>query len=161
MAFSQYPDNIAVVIQTGPDTPGGDQIIPLGPIETSSNRQLEVYRLQIFKRGLQPLVQMFLRAYIGNDLIGESQIVRVSDIEAKYAATENFYGWIAFNFAPRINCTASVEVHFNLVLLNYNYQADDSVYIAGVLDWPITMGYNPSPGSVNDAPFAIELYGAE
>jgi len=160
MAFQQYPDNIAVVIQTGPDTPGGDQIISLGPIETSSNQQLEVYRIQIFKRGLQPTVQMFLRAWQGTDFLGQSQIVRVSSIEDLYHETENFYGWVCFNFDPRINVPAGVETRFDIVLLNYNYAPDDSVFIAGVLDWPITMGYNANPGNVTDAPFAIELYGA-
>lgn len=155
MAFQQYPDSIAAVVSTG-----SPYTIDLGTVTPDDDEQLEIYRLQIFKRGLQPLVRMRVNAYVADVLQGVSQDVVCNDIEAAYSATANFYGWIGFTFSPRFNLNSSAPTRFELELENYVYAADESIFIAAVLDWPVTMGFNLTPGSVNSSPVALELYGA-
>lgn len=155
MAFSQYPDSIAVVISTG-----SPYTIDLGTVTPDDDEQLEIYRMQIFKRGIQPNVRMRVNAYVSDVLQGVSEDVLVSNIEAAYSATDNFYGWIVFDFSPRFNLNSGTATRFELELENYVYAADDSLFIAVVLDWPVTMGFNSDPGSVNSSPVALELYGA-
>lgn len=154
MAFQQYPDSIAVIISNG-----SPYTIDLGSVTPDQDQQLSIYRLQLFKRGLQPTVRMKLNAYIADVLQGESQDVLVSDIESLYDSTENFYGWIGFTFSPRFNLNASAPTRFELELTNYAY-TENVTYIGVVLDWPVTMGFNASPGSASSAPIALELYGA-
>lgn len=158
MAFRQYPDSIAVIISSG-----APYTIDLGTVEPDDNQQLSVYRIQLFKRGLQPTVSMRVNAYVSDKherdvLQGESQDVLVSAIEQQYDATDNFYGWIAFTFSPRFNMNASAPTRFELELSNYTFS--ESQYIGVVLDWPVTMGFNTSPGAASSAPVALELYGA-
>lgn len=154
MAFSQYPDSIAVIISDGsPFT------IELSGVTPTANQQLSVYRMQIFKRGLQPNVTMRVKAYIAGVLKATSEAVAVSQIESEYSATDNFYGWVNFNFSPRYNFNLSAETKFQLELSNYTF-TEGLIYIGAVLDWPVTMGFNAAPGSVNSSPVAIELYGA-
>lgn len=154
MGFKQYPDSIAVIIADG--TPFK---IALGGVTPTLNQQLTVYRMQIFKRGLQPNVTMRVKAYVAGVLKATSEAIAVSQIESEYSATENFYGWVNFNFVPRYNFNLSAETKFQLELSNYAF-TEDLVYIGAVLDWPVTMGFNAAPGSVNSSPVAIELYGA-
>lgn len=153
MAFQQYPDSIAVIRSTG-----SPYTIDLGTVDPDDNQQLQVYRVQIFKRGLQPNVRMRVNAYISDVLQGVSQDVVCSQIEADYSATDNFYGWIGFTFSPRFNLNTATPTRFELELENYSFS--ETVFIAVVLDWPVTMGFNASPGSVNSSPVALELYGA-
>jgi len=153
MAFRQYPDSIAVIISDG-----APYTIDLGTVTPDENQQLAVYRVQLFKRGLQPHVRMRVNAYVADVLQGESQEVLVSAIEQEYDATNNFYGWIAFTFSPRFNLNASGPTRFELELTNYNYLKNR--FIGVVLDWPVTMGFNSSPGAASSAPVALELYGA-
>jgi hypothetical protein len=155
MAFRQYPDSIAAVLSTG-----SPYTIDLGEATPDENQQLEFFGVQIFKRGLQPLVRMRINAYVSDVLQGVSQDVTCHDIERLYSATDNFYGWVRFEFSPRFNFNSSAPTRFELELENYTYAADDSLFVAAILDWPVTMAYNASPGSVNAAPMAIELYGA-
>jgi len=154
MAFNQYPDDLAVVICTG-----GDNLIDLGPVDPDTDQQLEIFGLQIFKRGLQPLVRMRVNAYVAGILEGTSEDVVVGTIEDLYPSTNNFYGWVRFTFEPRFNLNAGTDTRFELELENYAYTAD-TVFIGGVLDWPVTMAYNENPGAASSAPMAIELYGA-
>lgn len=154
MAFDQYPDSIAVIISSG-----SPYTIDLGTVTPDEDQQLSIYRVQIFKRGVQPNVRMKVSAYISDVLQGESAWVNVSDIEAAYPATANFYGWIAFTFSPRFNLNSAVGTRFELELENYVY-TEDAVFIGVVLDWPVTMGFNASPGAASSAPVALELYGA-
>jgi len=154
MAFRQYPDNLAVDVILA----GAPHVAGLGPITPDENQQLQIIRVQIFKRGLQPTVRMRVNAYVDDVLQATSEDVLVSTIEDLYPSTDNFYGWVCFTFSPRFNLNASDPTRFELELENYVY-ADD-VYIGPVRDWPVTMGFNSDPGSVNDAPIAIELYGA-
>lgn len=154
MAFNQYPDNIAVEICTG-----GPFTIDLGEMSPDEDQQLEVFGLQIFKRGLQPTVSMRINAYVDGDIVATSEDVMVGTIEDQYPATDNFYGWVRFTFSPRFNFNASNPTHFELELDNYAY-TEAAVWIGAVYDWPVQMAYNSSPGSVNDAPIAVELYGA-
>lgn len=154
MAFVQYPDSIASIISSGaPFT------IDLGGVTPDEDQQLSIYRVQIFKRGLQPTVRMKVNAYIADVLQGESAWVNVSDIESAYPVTDNFYGWIGFTFSPRFNLNSAVETRFELELDNYTY-TEDTLFIGVVLDWPVTMGFNATPGAATDAPVALELYGA-
>jgi len=155
MAFQQYPDSIAAILSTG-----SPYTIDLGTVTPDDDQQLEIYRIQVFKRGLQPLVRMRINAYVADVLQGVSEDVVCNDIEAAYGTTDNFYGWIGFTFSPRFNLNSGAATRFELELENYSYAADDSLFIAVVLDWPVTMGFNSTPGSVNDAPVALELYGA-
>lgn len=155
MAFRQYPDSIAAVLSTG-----SPYTIDLGTATPDVNQQLEFYGLQIFKRGLQPTVRMRINAYVSDVLQGVSQDVTCHAIELAYPATDNFYGWVRFEFSPRFNFNSALPTRFELELENYTYAADDSLFIAAILDWPVTMAYNATPGSVNSAPMAIELYGA-
>jgi hypothetical protein len=155
MAFAQYPDSIAAVISTG-----SPYTIDLGTVSPDDDQQLEKYRLQIFKRGNQPNARLRVNAYVADVLQGVSEDVLCSQIEDEYDATDNFYGWIVFTFNPRFNLNSAVATRFELELENYVYQADDTVFIAAVLDWPVTMGFNSSPGSVSSSPVALELYGA-
>ena len=154
MAFQQYPDTLGVVICTG-----GDNVIDLGPVDPDSDQQLEIFGLQIFKRGLQPLVRMRINAYVSGTLEATSEDVVVGTIENEYPDTDNFYGWVRFTFSPRFNLNAGADNRFELELENYAYTAE-TVFIGGVLDWPVQMGYNSSPGAASSAPMAIELYGA-
>jgi len=155
MAFQQYPDSIAVIISTGsPFT------IDLGPVTPSDDQQLQIYRLQIFKRGIQPNVRMRVNAYVADVLQGVSEDVLVSNIESAYSETDNFYGWIGFTFNLRFNLNSAAPTRFQLELENYVYAPDGSLFIGVVMDWPVTMGYNSSPGSVSTSPVALELYGA-
>ena len=153
MAFRQYPDSIAVIISDG-----APYTIDLGTVTPDENQQLSVFRVQLFKRGLQPTVRMRVNAYVSDVLQGESQEVLVSAIENEYSATDNFYGWIAFTFSPRFNLNAAAPTRFELELINYTFSP--SQFIGVVLDWPVTMGFNASPGAASSAPVALELYGA-
>lgn len=153
MAFRQYPDSIAAIISDG-----APYTIDLGTVTPDENQQLSVYRVQLFKRGLQPTVRMRVNAYVSDVLQGESQEVLVSAIEREYDSTDNFYGWIAFTFSPRFNLNASGPTRFELELTNYTYSPTQ--FIGVVLDWPVTMGFNASPGAASSAPVALELYGA-
>lgn len=154
MAFSQYPDNIAVDICTG-----GDNVIDLGKVEPDVDQQLEIFGVQIFKRGIQPLVRMRVNAYVAGTLEATSEDVVVGTIEDEYSVTDNFYGWIRFTFSPRLNLNSGTETRFELELENYAYTAE-TVFIAGVRDWPVQMAYNDNPAGASAAPMAIELYGA-
>lgn len=154
MAFSQYPDSIAVIVSSG-----SPYTIDLGGVTPDAPQQLSIYRVQIFKRGVQPTVRMRVNAYVADVLQGESQWINVSAIESAYSATDNFYGWIGFEFSPRFNLNDSAETRFELELENYAY-TEDTVFIGVVLDWPVTMGFNATPGQANAAPVALELYGA-
>lgn len=154
MAFQQYPDDLAVVICTG-----GDNVIDLGPVDPDADQQLEIFGLQIFKRGLQPLVRMRINAYVAGILEATSEDVVVGTIENEYPDTDNFYGWVRFTFGPRFNLNSGTETRFELELENYAYTAE-TVFIAGVLDWPVQMAYNENPGRASSASMAIELYGA-
>lgn len=154
MSFRQYPDSIAAIISNG-----APYTIDLGTVTPDENQQLSVYRVQLFKRGLQPTVRMRVNAYVSDVLQGESQEVLVSAIEQEYDGTDNFYGWVAFTFLPRFNLNASAPTRFELELTNYAY-TEDTLYIGVVLDWPVTMGFNASPGAASSAPVALELYGA-
>lgn len=153
MAFRQYPDSIAAIISDG-----APYTIDLGTVTPDENQQLSVYRVQLFKRGLQPTVRMRVNAYVSDVLQGESHEVLVSAIEREYDATDNFYGWIAFTFSPRFNLNASAPTRFELELINYSYSPTQ--FMGVVLDWPVTMGFNASPGAASSAPVALELYGA-
>lgn len=153
MAFQQYPDSIAVIISTG-----APYTIDLGGVTPDENQQLSIYRVQLFKRGLQPTVRMRVNAYVSDVLQGESQEVLVSAIEKEYDATDNFYGWVGFTFSPRFNLNASGPTRFELELVNYSYS--ETQFMGVVLDWPVTMGFNSNPGAASDAPVALELYGA-
>lgn len=153
MAFQQYPDSLAVVICTG-----GDNLIDLGTVDPDEDQQLQVFGLQIFKRGLQPLVRMRVNAYVGATLEATSEDVVVGTIEDEYSVTDNFYGWVRFTFGPRLNLNAGTETRFQLELENYAYS--ENLFIAGVLDWPVQMAYNSNPGRASSASMAIELYGA-
>jgi hypothetical protein len=155
MAFQQYPESIAAILSTG-----SPYTIDLGTVDPDTDQQLQVYRVQIFKRGVQPNVRMRVNAYVSDVLQGVSEDVVCSQIETAYPATDNFYGWIAFTFSPRFNLNSATPTRFELELENYVYAADDSLFIAVVLDWPVTMGFNATPGSVNSSPVALELYGA-
>lgn len=154
MAFRQYPDNLAVVICTG-----GDNKIDLGSVDPDEDQQLQVFGLQIFKRGLQPLVRMRINAYVSDILEATSEDVVVGTIENEYPDTDNFYGWTRFTFSPRLNLNSGVDTRFELELESYVY-TPETVFIAGVLDWPVQMAYNNNPGRASSAPMAIELYGA-
>jgi len=153
MAFRQYPDSIAAIISNG-----APYTIDLGTVQPDDNQQLSLYRIQLFKRGLQPTVSMRVNAYVSEVLQGESQEVLVSAIEQEYDATDNFYGWVAFTFSPRFNMNASAPTRFELELSNYTFS--DTQYIGVVLDWPVTMGFNAIPDAASNAPVALELYGA-
>lgn len=154
MAFRQYPDNLAVVICTG-----GDNVIDLGPVDPDEDQQLQVFGLQIFKRGLQPLVRMRVNAYVDGILEATSEDVVVGTIEDEYPDSDNFYGWVRFTFSPRFNLNAGADNRFELELENYVY-TNETLFIGGVLDWPVQMAYNSNPGRASSAPMAIELYGA-
>lgn len=154
MAFQQYPDSIGVIISSG-----SPYTIDLGTVQPDDNQQLSVYRVQLFKRGLQPTVSMKVNAYVADVLQGESQSVSVHTIEQQYPDTDNFYGWVGFTFSPRFNMNAAAPTRFELELTNYAY-TEDLVYVGVVLDWPVTMGFNSSPGAASSAPVALELYGA-
>jgi hypothetical protein len=153
MAFQQYPDSIAVIISDG-----APYTIDLGGVTPDDNQQLAVYRVQLFKRGLQPTVRMRVNAYVADVLQGESQEVLVSTIEGEYDATDNFYGWVSFTFSPRFNLNAAAPTRFELELTNYTYS--ENQFMGVVLDWPVTMGFNTNPGAASSAPVALELYGA-
>lgn len=153
MSFQQYPDSIAVIISNG-----APYTIDLGGVTPDINEQLSVYRVQLFKRGLQPTVRMRVNAYVADVLQGESQEVLVSTIENEYDATDNFYGWVNFTFSPRFNLNAAAPTRFELELTNYTYS--ETQFMGVVLDWPVTMGFNASPGAASSAPVALELYGA-
>lgn len=154
MSFAQYPDSIAAVICTG-----SPFVIDLGTINPTSNGQLEYLGVQIFKRGLQPLVHMKINAYLSTTLRATSADIVVGTIEQQYAATANFYGWVRFEFDPRLNLNTTETLRYELELTGYAY-TEDTVFIGAVFDWPVTMGFNSAPGSVNAAPIALELYGA-
>lgn len=154
MAFRQYPDNLAVNVILA-DAP---HVASLGPITPDENQQLQIIRVQIFKRGLQPTVRMRVNAYVSGILQATSDDVVVGTIEDLYPDMDNFYGWVCFTFTPRFNLNAGTPTTFHVELDNYVY-ADD-VYIGPVRDWPVTMGFNADPGSPNTAPIALELYGA-
>jgi len=155
MAFQQYPDSIAVNVILA-DAP---HVGSIGPIEPDENQQLQIMRVMIFKRGLQPTVRMRVKAYVSDVLVATSEDVLVSDIEDLYSTTDNFIGWVCFSFTPRFNLNAGSTTMFHVELTNYTYVAG-TTYIGLVRDWPVTMGFNSDPGSVNTAPIAIELYGA-
>lgn len=155
MAFDQYPDNLAVVVCDDFDS---NHIIDLGFIDPDEDQQLAYFGVQIFKRGLQPNVSMTVVAYDSITLIGTSEPVLVSTIESEYPDTANFYGWVRFSFDPRMNLNNGTTTSFSLILSNYVYSAN--VFIGAVKDWPTTMGFNTTVTNINDAPFAIELYGA-
>lgn len=152
--FSQWPDQLSVDICDGqPNT------IDLGSVTaTSETQQLEKIGVQIFKRGLQPGVSMVVKAYRSTTLIATSASVNVSDIEAAYDETDNFYGWVRFSFEPRVNLVTSTATRFELELSNYSFD-ETSTWIAAVKDWPVTMGYASSPGQINGAIMALELWG--
>jgi len=155
MAFRQWPDSIAAVI-----CDGAPYEIDLGTAQPTEIQQLEVFGLQIFKQGLQPLVRLRVHAYnVSNVLIGTSEDIVVGlQIEDAYPETDNFYGWVRFTFDPRINLPSGATTRFKLELVNYTYT--DAIWMAAIKDWPVAMGYNTTPGSASSAPFAIELYGA-
>ena len=154
MSFRQYPDNIVAIICDGPPT-----VIDLGAPTPDANQQLEVIGMQLFKYGAHAAgVRLRANAYVGAELIGSSDWQTVSEIELKYQETNYFYGWIRLTFNPRINFNAAAPTRFALELDNYVYSA--SAWIGVVLDWPITMGYNDNPDQINEAPVALEFYGA-
>lgn len=153
MGFAQYPDSIAVIISSG-----SPYTIDLGTVTPDDNQQLSVYRVQLFKRGNQPDVRMKVNAYVANVLEATSEEMAVSSIENIYNATDNFYGWITFQFTPRFNLNASGPTRFELELINYVFSEEQ--FVGVVLDWPVTMGFNASPGQANNAPVALEIYGA-
>lgn len=154
MAFRQYPDSIGVIISSG-----SPYTIDLGGVTPDDDQQLSIYRLQIFKRGMQPNAQMRVNAYVSDVLLGQSQWINVSAIESLYPDTDNFYGWVGFEFSPRYNLNSAAETRFELELDNYAY-TEDAIFIGVVLDWPVTMGFNATPGQANASPVALELYGA-
>lgn len=154
MAFAQWPDSIAVQICDGPPTK-----IDLGNVQPDADQQLEIFGVQIFKRGFQPLVRMKINAYVSGILKATSEDIVVGTIENEYSGTENFYGWVRFTFSPRFNLNSSVQTRFELELVNYTY-TDDTHFVGAVLDWPTTMAYNSNPGNVSSASIAVELYGA-
>lgn len=154
MGFSQFPKNAGVVICTG-----GDNLIDLGFVDPDADQQLEIFGLQVYKRGLQPLVRMRINAYVDDILEATSEDVVVGTIENEYSATDNFRGWVRFTFSPRFNLNSGADTRFELELENYVY-TPETVFIAGVLDWPVQMAYNSNPGRASSAPMAIELYGA-
>jgi hypothetical protein len=153
MAFQQYPNNIVAVICNGPPT-----VIDLGAPTPDDNQQLEVIGVQVFKYGLITGVRMRINAYFSSALFGSSEWVNVSAIQTKYGATDYFYGWVRWTFNPRVNFRESGPTRFELELENYTYSND--AWIGVVLDWPITMAYNDTPGDIQDAPVALEFYGA-
>lgn len=155
--FREYPDTIVASI-----CDGSPFIIGLGTVTpTTATRQLTQLGVQLFKCGLQPTVTMRINAYRSvSTLVGQSQIFNVSDIETAYPATNQFYGWVRFTFSPRLNLPINVATRFELELFNYSYNETTS-WIGAIYDWPVTMGYNTSPGQVTSSPMAIELYGAE
>jgi len=155
MAFNQWPDSIAAIISTG-----APYTIDLGNVTPDENQQLEIYRIQVFKKGSLPLARMRINAYVAGDLVATSEDVIVGTIEDLYPDTPQFYGWVNFTFSPRLNLNASAPTRFEMELANYTY-TDDSAFIAAIKDWPTTMGFNSTVGSPGSAPFALELYGAE
>ena len=157
MAFAQYPEPIVVIICNGPQ-----HVIDLGTAKpTVSNTQLSVFGCQIFKYGVQPSVQLRVNAYYDGELQASSNWFRVSQIEndPELNTTGYFYGWIRFTFEPRINFRTALSTRFELELMNYSFS--EAQWIGAVLDWPITMGYNTTPGDIEDTPIAMELYQAE
>jgi hypothetical protein len=129
-------------------------------LSTEGSQQIERMGVMIFKRGLQPTVTLQLKAYRDAVLIGSSDLWTVSEIESLHNTngTGNFVGWIRFRFTPRLNLSAVDHTRIVLELGNYAY-TESTTWIGAVLDWPITMGYNATPGTVSSAPVALELYG--
>jgi hypothetical protein len=150
MGFVQYPDNIATSIYV-------DDEIQLSDIDSVINTQLRYFGLQIFKYGLNTNVNMYIKAYKVSDdsLIGTSDMIKVSEIPTE---TDYFYGWIYFRFAKRLSMTGATAVRFKLFLENYTFSEDS--WIGAVYDWPTQMGYNSSSDQIQDAPFSIDLIGA-
>lgn len=152
--FAQYPATISAIICSG-----SPYKIDLGTVtSTNGTQQLERAGIQIFKRGLQPTVTMKLNAYRSSTLIATSESIAVSAIEAAYADTSNFYGWVRFTFSPRLNLITSTATRFELELTNYSFD-ENATWIGAIRDWPITMGYQSSPDQIQAAVIAMELYG--
>lgn len=151
--FRQYPDNIAVIICNG--TP---HVIDLGAPTPLDNEQLEMIGVQVFKIGLQPTVKLRVNAYVDGDLIQSTNWIDMSVIEGLYPETDNFYGWLRFEFSPRLNFRSDGPTRFELELNNYSFS--ETGWIAAVYDWPVQMGYNADPDQIQDAPVALELLGA-
>lgn len=154
--FAQWPEPLVAVICNGLP----HEIFITEMLSTNGTQQLERMGVMIFKRGLQPTVTMQLKAYRNSVLIGSSDLWTVADIEALHndSGTGNFLGWIRFRFTPRLNLSGTDHTRFVLELGNYSY-SEATTWIGAVLDWPITMGYNATPGTVSSAPVALELYG--
>lgn len=150
--FAQWPDPlIAVICNDTPHTIGITQML-----STAGTQQIERVGIMIYKRGLQPNVTLQLKAYRDGDLIGSSDIWTAAEIEAHHNG--NFLGWLRFTFSPRFNLSADDLTSLTLELGNYSY-VEETTWIGAILDWPVTMGYNATPGTISSAPVALELYG--
>jgi hypothetical protein len=55
--------------------------------------------------------------------------------------------------------SVSQGTRFELELFDYTFA--ETAWIGVILDWPVTMGYNSSPGAITAAPVAMELYAME
>lgn len=156
--FATWPENLPVTICNGlPHTIGLTEMQ-----STSGTRQIERIGVMLFIRGLaaQAAVTMQLKAYVGATLIGSSDLWTVSEITANYSSTDNFLGFCRFTFSPRLNLKAGGLTRLELVLGNYAF-TEGTTWIGAVSDWPTTMGYNTTPGTITAAPVAMELYGYE
>jgi hypothetical protein len=148
MGFGAYPDDIVTTIYV-------DEEIQLSDITTTDVEQLRYFGIQCFKYGANANVNMKIKAYNSSDeLIGESEKLFVSNIPD---STDYFYGWLYFRFEKRINLSNGSYVRFKIELENYSFS--EASWFGVVYDWPTTMGYNPSPDQIQDAPYAIDLIG--
>lgn len=148
MGFS-YPDTIAVSIATD------SAEVPISAI-TPDVAGLGAYLgCQIFKFGQNTGVTMAMKAYDNSlTLVSTSEIV---DISALPTATDYFYGWVYFEFSPRIPMSTSTATTFTLLLNNYNFSATD--WLGVVRDWPTTMGYGTN-SQIFQSPYALDLISA-
>lgn len=151
--FAQWPEPLVAVICSG-----GNEIFITEMLSTDGTQQIERIGIMLFKRGLQPTVTLQLKAYRNSTLIGSSDLWTVADIEAQHASTSNFLGFIRFKFNPRLNFSSAANTRIVLELGNYTY-TEGTTWIGAVLDWPTTMGYNATPGTITSAPVAMEIYG--
>lgn len=149
MAFNQWPDDIVASVMLD----GNSFISDINP--TIQDTQLSRFGMQLFRHGSLSDVKMSVKAFTTGDVeIAQSEKIDISKLDTD----QDFYGWVFFEFKPRINMPVATPKRFRFILDNYTFS--ESGWIAMIHDWPVTMGYNSTPGQIQDAPIAIDLIGA-